>query len=96
MQNHILNIKYNQEKKTMTSNVPAQGSSPSLNDSRSEYSRKNRILLMIFAAGVVGFLVLIYNRPSSEEHVFDGVSFPPTAQQLYKLSKVLLCLRRCL
>jgi hypothetical protein len=57
--------------------------------------RKNRILLSIFVAGIIGFVVLVYNRPAmNHAEVLEEISFPPTAQQLYKLSRVRLSLDR--
>lgn len=53
------------------------------------YSKKNKILLGIFVTGVIGFLILLYNRPPlTDEHAFDNISFPPTPQDLYYLSQV--------
>jgi hypothetical protein len=45
--------------------------------------------LLIFLVGVIGFAILVYNRPTlSNPHVFDGISFPPNPRQLEKLANV--------
>ena len=56
-----------------------------------EYRKKNRILLVIFVVAVIGFLVLLYNRPTlADPHMFDDVSFPPTPKDLYNISQFLI------
>lgn len=59
-----------------------------IEDNASE-SRKNRILLTIFVVGVIGFVVLLYFRPPfTNADVFEQVTFPPTAHDLYRVSQV--------
>ena len=59
--------------------------------------QKNRILLSIFVVAIIGFIVLIFNRPPMKHsEVLKGISFPPSAKDLYKLSQVKLTLLRFL
>jgi hypothetical protein len=58
-------------------------------ESTEEEKRKNRILLGIFVAGIIGFVILLCFRPPMKNaHVFNEASFPPSAKDLYKISQV--------
>lgn len=59
--------------------------------SEADYRRKNKLLLAIFIVAVLGFILLMYNRPTlTDPHIFDEMSFPPSPQNLYDLSQVLI------